>query len=436
MKLLRSLHKTYIVNEVKDLKILPLIFNGFSTKAAVKSESTKKSASKRAPKRSKTPQDHAPVVKEKLIEYVHCRKLYQDELTGLRKSWSDDIQDARERKKIADATERKKIVLKQAVRYREKQAELLAGMERDRQLKLRDKMQLLEHRERQKILRTDWTADQRVRYQRLIADLEHEKTAWITPNNIDIKIIGELFEKPATTGLVNKHSDSYRWETTTVNIARAMNSHLELKREERFMKKLYEATPKHLHGALTKKLDLQYGNALSNQLETRAQVRSSRKLLIEDFIEGMISTGEEREKYKDIVEDLYNSTTDDMFGEMRYVESVSQDVPDDSFLDDATSDKYTKGGGEMYYSEEDDAASESSEADDTSNEGKGKKGNKSDKGTKKIIMYKGKQIVVKKQKEAHSKLGNDVLEMDLKIDEAYERETKARIKEIVNSLKE
>jgi len=429
----KGLFKYLVGSGAKDTKTIypspPLLVHVFSTKAVVKP------FSKRAPKRPKTPQDHAPEVKEKLKEYVDGRDLYEDELKGLRKKWSDDAQDAREQKKIADAADRKRIVLNQAVRYREKQAELLAGLERDRQIKLRDKMQLLEYRERQKILRADWTAEQTVRYQRLIADLEHEKTVWITPENIDSKIVPELFEKPATTGLVNKHSDSYRWEVSTVNIARIMNSHLELKREERFMKKLYEATPKHLHGALAKKLDLQYGNALSNQLETRAQVRSSRKLLIEDFIEGMISTGEEREKYKEIIEDLYNSTTDDMFGEMRYVESVGQDVPDESFLDDATSDKYSRGGGEVYYVDEDDASAQSKDSDDAPNDAKGKKGSKADKGNKKVIMYKGKQIVVKK-KESSRKQDNESAEMDLGIDDAYERETKARIKEIVSSLVE
>ena len=46
------------------------------------------------------------------------------------------------------------------------------------------------------------------------------------------------------------------------------------------------------------------GSSLSERLEFRGQVRSSRKLMVQDFLNPMIGTGAERSEYDDLVKDF------------------------------------------------------------------------------------------------------------------------------------
>ena len=139
---------------------------------------------------------------------------------------------------------------------------------------------------------------QQSRYARLVADLEHEKPVWITKDNIDEKITAELFDKQATTGLVTKKSENWRWQILPMNLKRMMS-------------------PEYM--AQSNRSDLE------ERLALRGQIKSAKKLMVQDFLDPMIGSGEDRARYKEIV-DKFAAQFEDMeiFGYVdQYVDEVS-----------------------------------------------------------------------------------------------------------------
>lgn len=129
---------------------------------------------------------------------------------------------------------------------------------------------------------------QQERYQSLLDDLKTEQTTWITLDNIDSKIAKELFDKEASTsGLLTRYSDHWRIYVESSNY--------DLKKLKALCAEDYD------------KFDAMNVNQTDEKtLEDRfskdnRKSKLSSRLWVEDFVEGMITTGEERAQFQDIM---------------------------------------------------------------------------------------------------------------------------------------
>ena len=110
-----------------------------------------------------------------------------------------------------------------------------------------------------------------------------EQKVWITLDNIDSKITSSLFEKQSTTGIVKKDSNLWKLQLVTLDLDRVMGP--ETQAEFRM-------------------------STLQERLNYRGQIKSAKRLMVEDFLNPLVGTGEDRSKFKDLVEsfsDKFNS---------------------------------------------------------------------------------------------------------------------------------
>lgn len=115
------------------------------------------------------------------------------------------------------------------------------------------------------------------RYKLLMQDLKLESSSWITQSNIDAMITPELFTSPASTGLVTPISHLWKTQVLTFALNRPMSpevtSRLKLETPEDFLKE-------------------------------EANWKDEDAELLENFLEGFVSTGEERAMLKSVVEEM------------------------------------------------------------------------------------------------------------------------------------
>lgn len=125
-------------------------------------------------------------------------------------------------------------------------------------------------------------AQRKERQQRALEDLKSEASAWITSENIDSRITDELFAKEsATTGYVTKYSNLWKYQVFTPKLERLLS--------EEFQDKLFSNT------------------ALMDRLKTKAQFRIAKRVVVEDFLNQIIGTGDERSNFKELVNDISNT---------------------------------------------------------------------------------------------------------------------------------
>lgn len=103
-----------------------------------------------------------------------------------------------------------------------------------------------------------------------MADLEEESKYWITTENLEQKITPELFMKPATTGLVMRHSHLWKYHCLNDSYGRI----------------------------LTGDDDDDYLMA-SRKLNEIGHKKLKRTMDVAEYLNDMIATGEEREKYEE-----------------------------------------------------------------------------------------------------------------------------------------
>ena len=66
------------------------------------------------------------------------------------------------------------------------------------------------------------------------------------------------------------------------------------------------------------------GNSLSDRLSQRGQVRSSKRLIVQDFLDPMIGTGKDRARYKELVDKF--STEFEELGALSWVDEYYANV--------------------------------------------------------------------------------------------------------------
>lgn len=105
-----------------------------------------------------------------------------------------------------------------------------------------------------------------------VADLEAEKSAWITLDNMDEKITSDLFDTHATTGLTTKYSNLWRYQAFSADFERTQ-------REE------YESPE-------------EYADKILNEGDM------AKRLEVETYLNALIGTGEERANYKKLLQEF------------------------------------------------------------------------------------------------------------------------------------
>jgi|MDTB01.1.fsa_nt_gb hypothetical protein len=209
--------------------------------------------------------------------FVKQRASYRDELTALRKTWAVEIQKRRALEEKTAALEKEKVVLDRAIRLREKRKESVLRQEADKKAKALAEEKYKQHLARNLVVHNQREQEQERVNARFMEELSNEKETWITEENMHELITPALFEGPTSTGLLNKDSDQWRWQLHSMKLDRLSRSDL------------------------SSTTDFG-GSSLAERLEFRGQIRSTRKIMVQDFLEPMIESGGDRAQYDELVD--------------------------------------------------------------------------------------------------------------------------------------
>ena len=219
----------------------------------------------------------ASVATDKEATFVKQRSIYREELTALRKTWAVEISERRALEEKKAALEKEKVVLARAVRLREKRKESVLRQEADKQAKLAADEKYKQHLARNLVVHEQRLQEQEKVIASYRDELLGEKDTWITEENMNDLITPALFEGPTSTGLLTKDSDLWRWQLHSLKLDRLAQNDLQSTTD---------------FG----------GSSLAERLQFRGQIRSTRKLMVQDFLEPMIESGADREKYEELVD--------------------------------------------------------------------------------------------------------------------------------------
>ncbi len=118
---------------------------------------------------------------------------------------------------------------------------------------------------------------------------EQEVSSYITESNIHEKITPELFEKESTTtGLMTPTSNLWKYQTFAPTLKRLFN-------DQYFHAKLAEIEPSNTESA---------HSFLQNRLKSKSDFRVTKRLMVEDFLNEMIGSGDERSQFTELVKDV------------------------------------------------------------------------------------------------------------------------------------
>lgn len=212
--------------------------------------------------------------------FVRGRAVYNKQVSEVRKRWQEEFKIRRDHELQEKKAERERIVLEKAIRLRQFRSESLlrqANTKRAQELA----QQLVQEKLAKSIVKNEHKLElEQQRLKMMIQDFQDESKTWLNESNIETRITAKLFTKQATTGLVTKQSEHWRWHLITMDPKRIMNP--------AFMR--------------------QYaGDSLEDRMEVRGGVRSAQRIFAQDFLDPMIGTGEERAKYRELV-DKFTST--------------------------------------------------------------------------------------------------------------------------------
>lgn len=121
----------------------------------------------------------------------------------------------------------------------------------------------------------------------MINDLDSEKSAWINFENLEERIQPSLFENYASTGLITPFSGYWKTKVITFDERRTISPELE---------SYFVPTTD------------------ADREKSKAQIRLQKEYLVENFLEGFVSTGEDRLKVKSVAKEvaqLMNKEDDD-----------------------------------------------------------------------------------------------------------------------------
>jgi len=206
--------------------------------------------------------------------FVLQRKSYQEQLKTMRKAWAADI-DARNLQ-IANerAAQKEKVVLAKAMGLREKRKQSALRQAADKERKAKSEAAFSEHIAKNLLVHEERQRMQAKRHEELSKEYTRESQVWLTAANVDERITAEFFDAPSTTGLVSIDSEHWRYAVHSINLDRFRSM---------------QTTDEPSDYSLEERLDLHKQNI------------SNRHLLVQDFLDPLISTGAERAQYRDLL---------------------------------------------------------------------------------------------------------------------------------------
>eukprot|EP01038_Epipyxis_sp_PR26KG_P008939 gene8939-12054_t len=228
-------------------------------------------------------------------QYEKQRSTYQKEMSELRKKWQAEYKLEQEKAEELKKLNRQKIVLEKAIRLREKRKETLIGQEKARKLTEQAAIRFQEKLARSRLNHQQRYDEQQAMYLKAVNALEKEAPFWINENNIDEKINAALFATPSTTGIVTRYSQHYKYFCRTTSL-----------------KKILE------DARLDRPIQHNSFDAKNNLL---GQVNFQKRMLAEEFLNGVIGSGSDRQKYKELLKEVMEiDKKSDLFG--RFGEDV------------------------------------------------------------------------------------------------------------------
>jgi hypothetical protein len=247
--------------------------------------------------------------------FVKQRKAYGEQLSSMRKQWSEEIRLRGEAEARQRAAEKEKVVLAKAIRLREKRKQSVVRQAADKAAKIKAAEEFEGHLANNLLIHEDRISTQEKYYHDFADELTQESEYWLTPDNIDSIITEEFFEKPSSSGLLFKDSEHWRYALHTLKVKRYQdNTSSEMR-----------------------------GSSLSDRMDRLAELRSTRRLMAQEFLEPMIGTGAERARYNEIL-----AETNEIFQSDNKMWEDIEDA-DDYFLDEIESGAYEMDGGDGTY---------------------------------------------------------------------------------------
>ncbi len=207
--------------------------------------------------------------------FVQQRKIYKEELKALRKTWTTDINARNQQLANERAAKDEKVVLAKAMGLREKRKQSAARQAADKDMKLKAATAFNEHLAKNMVIHEERQRLQAKRHEELSKEYAEESKHWLTVENVDSRITLDFFDTPSTTGLCVADSEHWRYGVHSINL-------------DRFRSGLQNTV------ATSE-------SSLEDRLDMRKQNISSRHLLVQDFLDPLISTGSERAQYRDLM---------------------------------------------------------------------------------------------------------------------------------------
>lgn len=189
----------------------------------------------------------------------------------------------KERVVMERQAEAKRLLIQKAILIREKKASQAVRTEAHKRKLEAARERYLENLAHKLVLKEKEDAKQQKRYNGLVRDLEAEKATWITAENMEARITEDLFTQPSTTGLTTKFSENWRYHVESLKLKRL--SALSEEPADYFARKEENLSPKE---------------------QALRKYRSAYKLNMHDFLLPLVGTGEDRAKYKELVDKFAN----------------------------------------------------------------------------------------------------------------------------------
>lgn len=199
----------------------------------------------------------------------------------MRKQWTADYKEQQELAIEKKRKETQRVILQKAIRLRTKREDSDTRNALKKYNNERAEYFYKEHLAKLNIIRSKKAVIQKKRFDSLVRSLEAESKYWVTPENMDSKITEELFNKPCTTGVVNKSSEFWRNYARCTNINRLLFGVLPHMKDE---------------------------DTINDVILERTQAERATKEDIMGTLNSMIGTGEDREKFDELVEDFSTFT--------------------------------------------------------------------------------------------------------------------------------
>lgn len=227
--------------------------------------------------------------------FVSQRVKYKEQLTSMRKKWTEEIEERNAQIAREEAAEKERVVLAKAIRLREKRKQSVVRQAADKAAKVAAGVRFKEHLANNLRVYSDRKKELNSWHEALASELEKESQYWLSAEDVDAQITEEFFDQPSTTGLLMKDSEHWRYQVETIKLKR-----FDAKHEEEGDEDLVAAGAAFHNfrdnGTWTEQ---DYRNAYrkKNQLE-------GHRAIAQDFLESMIGTGEERAQYRKLLQEM------------------------------------------------------------------------------------------------------------------------------------